>query len=496
MSTQDLGKAYVQIVPSAKGIQGELTKSLNGETTAAGVASGRSLGKMLIKGIAAAGIGAAIKTAIGEGAALEQSLGGVETLYKDHANVVIANANKAWETAGISANQYMEQSTSYAASLLSSLNGDTAKAAKYADMAIIDMADNANKMGTDLEMIQNAYAGFSRGNYTMLDNLKLGFAGTKQGMNDLLAKAEEITGKKYSIENLADIYDAIHAVQTELDITGTTSKEAATTLTGSLQAMKAAGTNLLGALVTGADINGPMLALANSAATFFVNNLIPALGRLGAGFSNAAWAIGEQLSQHMDGISETAATLISNLVVGIVKNLPKLVGGALAIVGALSTALINGLVGAMRKVGKRAVDALMKNLDVRSKISAWISKVKSMFPFNIGKILNLKIPTITVSGGKAPWGIGGVGVKPSFNVTWHAQGGIFTKPTVLGNHGFGEAGAEAILPLSDFYRELDKRVAGGTVNMIIQLDGKTIGQSTIDYINGQTLMFGTSPVMV
>lgn len=171
----DIGKAYVQIVPSAKGIQASTTKALNGQVVPAGAKAGSAMGASvagaMAKYISAAAIGASIAKALTEGAALEQSLGGVETLFKDSADVVIQNADRAWKTAGLSANQYMEQSTSFAASLLQSLGGDTNKAAKYADMAIIDMADNANKMGTSIENIQNAYQGFAKQNYTMLDNL-------------------------------------------------------------------------------------------------------------------------------------------------------------------------------------------------------------------------------------------------------------------------------------------------------------------------------------
>lgn len=166
-----VGKAYVQIMPSTEGIAGSISKALNGEADGAG----RTLGGKLagaIKGVlVTAGIGTAIGKSIKEGAALEQSLGGVETLFKDQADAVIKNADRAWKTAGLSANEYMEQSTSFAASLLQSLGGDTEAAAKYADMAIVDMADNANKMGTSIENIQNAYSGFAKQNYTMLDNL-------------------------------------------------------------------------------------------------------------------------------------------------------------------------------------------------------------------------------------------------------------------------------------------------------------------------------------
>ena len=178
----ELGKAYVQIVPSAKGIKGMIEQSMGGEVKSAGGSLGDSMGGSLVKKlvavVAAAGIGKAIVSGISEsvkeGAALEQSLGGIETLFKNNADTVIENARRAYETAGVSANQYMEQATSFSATLLQGLGGDTAKAAEYADKAIVDMGDNANKLGTDVGLIQNAYQGFSKANFAMLDNLKLG----------------------------------------------------------------------------------------------------------------------------------------------------------------------------------------------------------------------------------------------------------------------------------------------------------------------------------
>lgn len=176
---------------------------------------------------------------------IEQSLGGVETLFKENADMVIENAQKAYKTAGISANEYMQGVTSFSASLLQSLAGDTEKAAKVADMAFIDMADNANKFGTSMESIQTAYQGFAKQNYTMLDNLKLGYGGTKSEMERLLKDAKKLTGVKYDINNLSDVYNAIHAIQEQLGVTGTTAKEASETLSGSIASAKAAWENFL-----------------------------------------------------------------------------------------------------------------------------------------------------------------------------------------------------------------------------------------------------------
>ncbi|MCB2829743.1 phage tail protein [Streptococcus dysgalactiae] len=216
----------------------------------------------------AAGVGYAVK----QFADLEQAVGGVETLFKQSAKEVIKNSEKAYKTAGISGTKYMEQVTSFSASLLQGLGGDTAKAAKVADKAIIDMSDNANKMGTSIELIQNAYQGFAKGNYTMLDNLKLGFGGTKEEMKRLLEEAEKLSGVHYDIENFADIIEAIHVVQNELEITGTTAKEGSTTVSGSFQAMLASANNLAAGLGDkNADVKRLMAELEETTKQFVTN---------------------------------------------------------------------------------------------------------------------------------------------------------------------------------------------------------------------------------
>lgn len=275
----DLGQAYVQIVPSAKGISGAIRNQLDPEASAAGTSAGNNLASRLVtvvKGvIATAAIGKSIGAALTEGANLQQSLGGIETLFKGSADKVKKYADEAYRTSGLSANDYMENVTSFSASLLQSVGGDTEKAADVANMAMIDMSDNANKMGTNMGDIQNAYQGFAKQNYTMLDNLKLGYGGTQEEMKRLLADAEKLTGVKYDINNLSDVYNAIHAIQENLDITGTTAKEASETFSGSFAAMKAAASNVLGKMALGHDIQPSLNQLAETTSTFFVGNFIP-----------------------------------------------------------------------------------------------------------------------------------------------------------------------------------------------------------------------------
>lgn len=322
----ELAKAYVQIVPSAEGIQGKITEALGGEPAAAGDAAGQSLGAQLVgtlkKVIAAAGIGKIISESINLGGALQQSLGGVETLFKDSADTVKAYAAQAYKTVGLSANDYMEQTTSFAASLLSSVSQDTQAAADLANMAMVDMADNSNKMGSSMQDIQNAYQGFAKQNYTMLDNLKLGYGGTQAEMQRLLKDAEKLSGVHYDLGNLADMYSAIHVIQQEMDITGTTAKEAATTLTGSFAAMKAAAENVMGNWSTGADLTEPLQALADTAQTFLVDNLLPMIGNVLAGIPEIVYSLVPELLQ-------TGTELLSSLAQGFTEGIPEFFSTAL-----------------------------------------------------------------------------------------------------------------------------------------------------------------------
>ncbi len=226
-------------------------------------------------GAAATAITTITTSAVNSFADYEQLTGGIETLFKDSADAALSYATQAYKTAGLSANDYMETVTSFSASLLQSLEGDTEAAVKYADMAITDMSDNANKMGTDMSLIQNAYQGFAKANYTMLDNLKLGYGGTKEEMQRLLEDAQAISGIEYDISSYADVVDAIHVIQNEMGITGTTAKEASSTISGSIATMKAAWSNLLVAM---ANDNMPFEQYVNdfvSSVSTVMDNLLP-----------------------------------------------------------------------------------------------------------------------------------------------------------------------------------------------------------------------------
>ncbi len=348
----ELAKAYVQIVPSAEGIKGKITDALGGEATSAGKSAGSSFGSsmggMLKKALVAAGIGTAIKESLEAGGSLQQSIGGIETLFKDSAGTVQQYAKEAYKSAGLSANEYMETATGFAASLLQGLGGDTEAAAKVTNTAITDMADNANKMGTSMDMIQNAYQGFAKQNYTMLDNLKLGYGGTKTEMQRLLADASKLSGVEYNIDNLADVYDAIHVIQEDLGITGTTAKEAASTLQGSMASMKSAFSNVLGNLALGEDIGPSLEALLETTTTFLTGNLIPMVANIIRGapqlLKGALSAVIQSLNlaaNNADEIVQMAVDIISQLVVGLVSAAPYLAQAAFNLVTSLGTAIMS-----------------------------------------------------------------------------------------------------------------------------------------------------------
>ncbi len=296
---------------------------------------------------AATGVAALTKASIDQYAEYEQLVGGVDTLFKSASDKVQQYADKAYETAGMSANEYMNTVTSFSASLLQSLEGDTEAAAQKADQAITDMADNANKMGTSMEMIQNAYQGFAKQNYTMLDNLKLGYGGTKEEMQRLLKDAEKLSGVKYDLSSYADIVDAIHVVQTEMGITGTTAKEAASTISGSLGMAKAAWKNLLtGVGDDTADLGALIDNLVDSVSTA-AGNIVPRVAKILSGMGNVIAQLAPIISQELPALISTVlpamvsagAQLLVGLVTGLITALPDLVAAVPQIVSALASAI-------------------------------------------------------------------------------------------------------------------------------------------------------------
>lgn len=438
----ELAKAYVQIIPSADGVKGKIQEALGGEAESAGKSAGASVGSNLIgtlkKALVVAGIGAAIKESIEVGAELQQSIGGIETLFKDNADTVKQYAADAYKTAGLSANDYMQSVTGFSASLLQGLGGDTAKAAEVANMALVDMSDNANKMGSDMGSIQNAYQGFAKQNYTMLDNLKLGYGGTKSEMERLLKDAEKFSGVKYDIDNLSDVYNAIHVIQGELDITGTTAKEASTTISGSMDSMKSSFQNVLADLALGNDLSASMQGLGDSIAAV-AQNIIPVITNIitsvptllvalipqlipivisGAqqlvqglidGFSQALPAISGISTQIPDGVITAISTglpsilqkgveVITNVANGILQNLPSLISAAGNILGQLLNAFLAGLPGMLdagvKLVGNIGTGLLQNGPKVLAAIGSVIAQLLSTIVSHLPELLQKGIELI------------------------------------------------------------------------------------------------------
>ena len=348
MADTSIGKAYVQIIPKADGISSEMENLLGDGAKKSGESAGKMMGSSMLGAIKKVAVAAGVTKIIGDtinaGADLQQSFGGLDTLYGDAADTAKEYAYQA-AAMGISANDYAEQAVSFGAALKSAFGGDVVKAADSADMAISDMADNAAKMGTPIESLQNAYQGFAKGNYTMLDNLKLGFGGTKEEMQRLLETAENsphnVLGKSFDIDNLGDVYEAIHIIQEDLDLTGVAADEASTTFSGSLGAMKAAAQNVMADLALGNDIRPSLNALATSVKTFLVNNLLPMLANMAKQIPTILAMLPQFIADMAPDIIAGAADIVVNLVNGIVDNIPTFIAGLGNLISALRTAFTN-----------------------------------------------------------------------------------------------------------------------------------------------------------
>jgi len=393
----DIGKAYIQIIPSAEGIKGSLADMFEGEAKSAGEKAGGTLGSGLAKaaGTAAkvaagamatttAAVGAIAKESVSAYADFEQLSGGIETLFGSAAPTVMKNAEQAFRTAGQSMNDYMDTSIQSAAALINSLEGDQAKAAELMDVSIIDMADNVNKMGTSMEGVQNAYRGFSRGNFTMLDNLALGFAGTKEGMNELLNKAKELSGVEYDIESYADIVQAIHVVQESMGVAGTTAKEGVETISGSISTLQGAWTNLIAGLGNdSADLDSLIGNVVDSASAV-LDNLQPIIEKVLTGFSNfvekAAPIIADALPGLIDSLLPSLLSAAEQLLMALASALPSLISTLLMQApGIINTLIQDGfdlileLAEGMKDPSaiQSIIDAVMEIIDT---IGLWIGE--------------------------------------------------------------------------------------------------------------------------
>lgn len=344
-----------------------------------GLATAAKIGTAAV-GAAATGITALTTAAVNNYAEYEQLVGGVETLFKQSSDVVQSYAANSYKTAGLSANEYMETVTSFSASLLQSLDGDTAAAAEKANLAITDMSDNANKMGTSMESIQNAYQGFAKQNFTMLDNLKLGYGGTKEEMKRLLKDAEKLSGQKFDISSYADIVDAIHVVQTEMGVTGTTAKEAATTISGSVSSMKSAWSNLVTGLADDeADFGSLMDDFVGSVKTA-AGNIAP---RIGTALNGVAKLIQEIVPVAMQYIPQI-----------ITEFLPTIADAAIGIVTSIGTAIFDNI-DQILEYGQNILDTLLEGIISNAgNISGSVTEIITKF----GSFILENLPEIIMAG--------------------------------------------------------------------------------------------------
>lgn len=348
----DLGKAYVQIVPSASGIKGQIESAMSGDANSAAKNIGSGMGGKIVSAIkaaiAAAGFGKIIADAFNASAELQQNVGGIEKIYGDAADTVAKNAQNAFKTAQISANQYMGLATTFGASLLKSTGGDTQKAADQTEKAIRQISDNYNTFGGDIENLKQAYNNFARGQFTMLDNLKLGYSGSKEGMQELLKDAEAISGVHYDINNFSDIVDAIDVVQEHLNIAGTSAKEAGSTLEGSMNMLKSSWANVMSTIgMSGkkeAEEMGFMWkealnSLVESLGTF-VENAIPALQGI---MEALPQVIATMLTKGLPLLVDGGFKIINSLISGITQSLPIFAQEGPKMIESILTSIVTGL---------------------------------------------------------------------------------------------------------------------------------------------------------
>ncbi|MBQ3429200.1 MAG: hypothetical protein IJH28_05440 [Mogibacterium sp.] len=498
MAGTSLGNAYVQIVPTAEGIEGSIQNVLDPEAKNAGKSAGTNIVSFVKKALISGAIGKVLKDTIAEGARYEQARGGIETLFgakgaknvQEYADLMkksvsevegeytrlkgveddmLAKANGAWKTAGISANEYMEQTTSFAARLLKDTGGDTERAAELANMAILDMSDNANKFGTNIQDIQNAYQGFAKGNATMLDNLKLGYGGTQ---TEMLQLAKDMGVVDESIQSFSDMSFedavlAIHELQVELGIFNTTAEEAESTISGSFASMKAAASNFMAQLVMGEDLSGAMDGVLDSV-IIFGKNILKALGNVLLNLPDALGHLGDMIIEKIQSfgddpsIGNAAGEFIKSFALGLINNLPKLAGAALSLLGYLVSQLGAAVANIGMSIGSKIINAITGPFNkAKDKVKAIVDKIKGFFNF---KVSTPKIPLPHFSITPTGWKIGDLlkGIKPSLSVKWYDKGGVFTQPSVI---GVGERRPEFVGALDDLRKIVREESNGGDITI-------------------------------
>lgn len=538
MAETTLGTAYIQIQPSAKGIKGSLTDAIGGEASEAGQSAGSTLVGKIKKALVTAGISTAIvkfmKSAINAGAELEQNLGGTEAVFGDYAESIQKSASEAYKKTGMSASEYMATANKMG-SLFQGSGLDQARAFELSEAAMRRAADVASVMGVDTSAAMEAITGAAKGNFTMMDNL-----GVKMDATTLSAYALE-KGMNFNWNTASEAEKAELAMQMFMDRTSQYAdnfeKEATQTISGSFGMLKSSWTDLMGALATGGDVSAITQNLLSSVWAVGKNllpaivNVIKGLGealiaawptikaKIGELLSNAiTWVTtkgGELMGNAINWLSTAVSNLFTNLkawlsehggdvaskiftwlgttAVNLIKKLPSIFVGIAGVLGSLAISILEGLKttlgnlfnGIKQKLSDKwdeiKANAKQKLEDIKNTImkpfTDAINFVKGLFPIKLGKIFDgIKLPHFKISGGKIPWGIGGAGERPSIDVEWYAQGGIMTKPTLFGG---GEAGAEAIVPLTPFWDRLERLAESMQGDVTINVYG-TPGMSVND----------------
>jgi phage-related protein len=389
LDSSEFNREAQRAISSGKNMSDKLAGQINGIAKAIKTFATVWIGGKLVNGIKNVS-----KTAFNAFADYQQLVGGVETLFKDTAVQVKKFADEAYKTAGLSANEYMETVTSFSASLLQSLDNDTDKAADYADMAVKDMADNANKMGSSMESIQNAYQGFAKQNYTMLDNLKLGYGGTKSEMKRLLDDAGKLTNRKFNLDNLADVYEAIHIIQQEMGITGTTAEEAAHTVSGSMSMMKASWQNLLTTIGSKGNVKKATREFVKSFKTV-IDNVKPVMKNIATGLTDLVREIAPMISEELPGfihdfvpiLLKGAVTLAQTFIKAFIDSIPAFVSAARDI--------LNNVISVLKESDSPVLQFVAKALENLKKLVGFVIELFNDFPGAIQKLRDQDSPILT-----------------------------------------------------------------------------------------------------
>ena len=526
MST--LAQAYVQIIPSTKGITGSISKALGGESASAGKSSGESIAANLVsslKGVlAAAGIGTIIKETLDAGGALQQSFGGIDTVYAKAEESMKSMARQA-AVAGISANTYAEQAVKFGEALKRSFNGDTSKAAEAANQAILDMADNSAKLGNDLGLVQNAYSGLAKNNYTMLDNLALGYQGTRTEMQRLLDDANKYNAEQgkitnYQIDNFGDMAEAIHVVQERLGIAGVAADEASTTFTGSFGAMSASVQNLMADLALGntewltTDLN----SLSTSVSAFLTNNLLPMIGNILKGipiivqtlFTTMLPQMVTQATNMLTTLSATLTTMLPTAVNTLTTNiLPTITSMGVNLINNLASGLATGVPALLAQVmpmllqiseslrtnAGLLVDAginliLQLGQGIANSLPTLIASIPQIV-INIAGIINDNAPKLLMAGVKllVTLGQGIINAWPTLKENFGAI--IEALIAVWSAINWMQLGLNLITfikngvsSLSTTIPEALKDIGNKAVELFKAIDWKGVGTAVIDFIKG------------